>query len=63
MKSLRVVHKINNLEILSKLMNSVAKQCDCRVKYSPEDGRIRFFGNSDYRKYIAEQTLSFFQGN
>jgi hypothetical protein len=61
MDKLRVVYKINNLEIISKLMNSVAKRCNCRVKYIPEDGSIRFYGDKAYRKYIAEQTLAFFQ--
>jgi hypothetical protein len=42
-------------------MNSVAKQCDCRVKYDPEDRSIRFYGDTDLQEYITEQTLSFFK--
>ena len=61
MEEIRIVREINNLEIISKLMNSVAKQCDCRVKYSPEDKSIRFYGDSDLQQYITEQTLSFFK--
>ena len=61
MEKIRIVHEINNLEIISKLMNSVAKQCNCRVKYSPEDKRIRFYGDNDLQQYITEQTLSFFK--
>ena len=61
MKEIHIIRKINNLEIISKLMNSVAKQCDCRVKYSPEDKSIRFYGDTDLQQYITEQTLSFFK--
>lgn len=61
MNKVRIVQKIDNLEIISKLMNSVAKQCNCRVKYSPEKGCLRFYGDQTCKKYIAEQTLSFFQ--
>jgi len=61
MEEIRIVREINNLEIISKLMNSVAKQCDCRVKYSPEDKCIRFYGDTDLQQYITEETLSFFK--
>ncbi len=60
MEQVRIVRHINNLEIISKLMNSVAKQCGCRVKYNPEDGGLHFFGDASYQKYIVEETLSFF---
>ena len=61
MEEIRIIRKVNNLEIISKLMNSVAKQCDCRVKYCPENGCIRFYGDTTLQKYITEQTLSFFK--
>jgi hypothetical protein len=61
MGELHIIRKVNNLEIISKLMNSVAKQCDCRVKYDPEGKSIRFYGDTDLQQYITEQTLSFFK--
>ena len=61
MEEIHVIRQINNLEIISKLMNSVAKQCDCRVKYNPADKSIRFYGDTDLQQYITEQTLSFFK--
>jgi hypothetical protein len=61
MEQVRIVRKINNMEIISKLMNSVAKQCGCRVKYNPENGGIQFFGDAACQKYVVEETLSFFQ--
>lgn len=53
--------KNRNLEILSKIMNSVAKKCNCRIKYCPVKQTIQFFGDAAYKRYIAEQTLSFFR--
>lgn len=53
--------KNRNLEILSKIMNSVAKRCNCRIKYCPDNHTIQFFGDAAYQQYIAEETLSFFQ--
>jgi hypothetical protein len=63
MNKIRVFHKIDNLEIISKLMNSVAKQCGCLVKYSADEGCLRFYGDRKLRRHIAEATLSFFQGS
>jgi hypothetical protein len=60
MNKIRILEKSNNLEIISKIMNSVAKQCDCRIRYDAETGSIQFHGDRAYRKYIAEETLSFF---
>jgi hypothetical protein len=60
MNKIRIFQKSNNLEIISKIMNSVAKQCDCRIRYDAETGLIQFDGDREYRKYIAEETLSFF---
>jgi len=61
MNQLRIVRRSNNLEIISKLMNSVAKQYDCKVTYCAEDDTIQFHGKADYRKHITEQTLSYFK--
>jgi len=61
MEQVQIVNNVNNLEIISKLMNSVAKQYGCRVKYNPESGGIRFYGDASCQKYIVEETLSFFQ--
>ena len=60
MEHLNVIKKVNNLEILCKLMDSVAKQFDCRVKYSPDQG-ICFYGDAVYKEFIAKETLSFFR--
>lgn len=61
MNELNIVRKVNNLEIISKLMNSVAKRYGCRVKYCPNENGIRYYGDPSIQKYIAEEMLSFFQ--
>ncbi len=61
MNKIRINRKVDNLEIISKIMNSVAKQCDCRIRYNAEMREIHFDGDQDCQKYIAEQTLSFFR--
>ncbi len=60
MEKIHIDYKINNLEIICKLLNSVAKRCGCRVKYSPEEEEIRFYGDPDCKKFIVEEMLSFF---
>jgi hypothetical protein len=42
-------------------MNSVAKQCDCRVKYDKNDNALCFDGDASFRRHIAEETLGFFR--
>ena len=60
MKAIRIYRKNLNLEIVSKIMNSVAKKFDCCVKYRAADGILQFYGDIAYRRHIVEQTLSFF---
>jgi hypothetical protein len=61
MNAIPVNRQVNNLEILSKLMNSVAKQCDCRVRYDKNHNALCFSGDAAYRKHIAEETMGFFR--
>ena len=60
MNQIRIIHHINNREIICKIMDSVAKTCDCRIKYDPQKDRLCFSGDQKNIKYIAEQTLAFF---
>lgn len=61
MEQIQVRHMVNNMEIICKLMNSVAKQCGCQVKYHSQSGTLQFSGDPDCRKYIVEETLSYFR--
>ncbi len=60
MQLLPINQHIDNLEIICKLLNSVAKKFDCKIEYDPDRYAIRFFGDEAYQAYIVEETLSFF---
>lgn len=62
MSIIRIHHKNNNIELISKLMNSVAVKYDCRVKYHPETGAVCFQGNDACKSFIAEETVKLFRG-
>ncbi len=57
---LRVNYKIENLEIISKIMDSVAKKWDCHVSYIPTQNKLEFSGDSALKNYIAEEILALF---
>ena len=60
MSSIPIVNKNVNLEILTKLLNSVAKKYGCRVEYIADDNRIKFFGDMDCCRHITEEMLTIF---
>jgi hypothetical protein len=60
MRMIKINRKNNNIELVSKLMNSVAVKYDCRVKYHPETGTVSFHGNDAYKPFIAEETMNLF---
>ena len=57
---LKINHISNNLEILSKLMNSVATKYDCSVKYDPDNSSMNFRGEDTLKRFIAEETMELF---
>ena len=42
MKTVNICHRDSNLEIISKLMNSVALQYNCRINYNAKENTINF---------------------
>lgn len=62
MSIIKINHKSNNIELVSKLMNSVALKYDCRVKYNPDTETICFNGNDACKSFIAEETFKLFNG-
>ncbi len=60
MLGIPIIYKINNLEILTKLLNSVAKKYGCRVEYMAEEDRIQFIGDMECCRYVTEKTLALF---
>ena len=59
------VFKINtrnyNLELISKLMNSVARKYNCRIQFDDHNHRMRFSGHERYQQSIVEETLQLFE--
>ena len=60
MHKIPIVYKNKNLEILTKLLNSVAKKYGCTVEYVEENESIRFSGGVDCCRHVTEETLAFF---
>ncbi len=60
MGTVRIFRKNRNLELVSKLMNSVAVKYGCRVKYNTEKGVLNFFGDEACKRFIAEETMNLF---
>ena len=57
---IRITSKNVNLEIIAKLLNSVARKYNCRVRYIQGENRLRFMGDEAYCKHIAEELLGHF---
>ncbi len=47
----------NNTELLSKLLNSVARKYDCGAKFSTVSGELHYEGEEVCRQYIIDETL------
>lgn len=61
MRTVNIRHRDSNLEIISKLMNSVALQYDCRINYNEKENTLSFRGDDKYMRPIVEETISFFR--
>lgn len=49
-----------NLEIIAKLLNSVAKKYDCHVQYLSRNNCLEFYGEEACWRHIAEEVMEFF---
>lgn len=52
-----------NLEIIAKLLNSVAKKYECHVRYNQRENSLRFIGEENYWRHIMEELIEFFFPN
>ena len=57
MSVIRIHRKSENLEIFTKLLNSVAAKYDCRVKFNPGSRQVRFFGDDALKPHVISETL------
>jgi len=61
MNALPIYKKVNNLEVISKLMNSICSKYDCHVSYNEKLGTVVFDGDDAYKPVIAEETMNLFK--
>jgi len=57
---LPIVVRNKNLEILAKMINSVAVKYECRVEYIDDEDRLEFHGDRDCCRQITAETLALF---
>jgi len=60
MNEIPIIRKNANLEIFTKIINSVAAHYECHVDYIAEENRLAFHGDQDCCKHITEETLALF---
>lgn len=60
MKELFIASKNVNLEIVAKLINSVARKYDCYVQYISRDNSLKFHGEETCWRHIIEEVMAFF---
>jgi hypothetical protein len=60
MNKLYVASKNVNLEIIAKLLNSVAEKYDCYVRYEKQENSLKFIGEESYWSNIIEELMEFF---
>jgi hypothetical protein len=58
MSAIRINRKIDNLEIMAKLLNSVATNYGCRVRYNSSSRQMQFVGEDAYKPHVIEETLN-----
>ena len=62
MNAIKVTRRVNNLKIISKLMDTVAKRYQCRVRYNAVQNCLSFEGDPEARRHIIEQSVAYFTG-
>jgi hypothetical protein len=49
-----------NLEIIAKLLNSVAEKYGCYVRFEKRENSLKFIGDESYWGHIIEELMEFF---
>ena len=60
MNKLYIASQNVNLEIVAKLLNSVAEKYGCHVRYVKEENSLKFIGDETYWAHIIEELMEFF---
>ena len=57
MNNVKIIRRNGNLELITKLMNSVARKYNCHVRYDKKRGAIQFSGEKRFQRHITEEML------
>ncbi|MFH1981026.1 MAG: hypothetical protein ABIL58_04220 [Pseudomonadota bacterium] len=60
MNAVKINRHVSNLKIISKIMDSVAKRYQCRVRYDAARNCLNFEGDPGARRQIIEQSMAYF---
>lgn len=60
MNKLYITSKNVNLEIIAKLLNTVAEKYECHVRYEKRENSLKFMGEESYWVHIIEELMEFF---
>jgi hypothetical protein len=60
MNKLYIASKNVNLEIIAKLLNSVAEKYGCFVRYEKQENSLKFIGDECNWSHIIEELMEFF---
>ena len=60
MNKLYIASKNVNMEILAKLLNSVAEKYECFVRYNQDENSLSFLGDESYWRHIVEEMMEMF---
>ena len=60
MNKLYIASKNVNLEIIAKLLNSVAEKYGCHVRYEKQENSLKFMGEENAWGHIIEELMEFF---
>jgi len=63
MDAIPIIRKSANLEIFTKIVNSVAAKYDCRVDYIAVENRLSFHGDKECCRHITAEALALFSNN
>jgi hypothetical protein len=61
MNTIRIIKHNHNLEILSKVSDSVAKKYDCGITYNAAERQAVFRGDTKRKASILRETMAIFK--
>jgi hypothetical protein len=63
MDALRIIRINYNIEVISKIINSIAKKYECQVKFNPETGTVASDCEEAHKPKILGEVMGIFGAN